>query len=728
MHAVLSDNWHSVRWLKPQLREGVRVYHRVFRGRRAVVLFDPSSHRFHRLSLEAWQVVVLFNGQRNLDDIWELAALQGHEPAGSAALSPVSNQQDAIGQPELVKLVSQLYSGDLLQSQVTPDAVEVLERFERQRKAKLKQVFLNPLSLKLPLFYPEPWMARQINIARLLFSFPVFWCWLLLMIPAVTLTAMHWKPLTENLSDQILNAHNLFIAWCVYPIVKAIHEWSHALAVKRWGGVVREAGLMFLVFTPVPYVDATDSYGFANKWQRATVAAAGIMAELALGAVAICVWTLAEPGVVRAIAYNVVIIAGVSTLMVNGNPLMRYDGYFVLSELLEIPNLAQRSTKYWTYLVDRYVFRAQLAKSPVHGPGETKVFLIYGAIAPIYRLFIALGLAWFVAEEYFIFGAIIALAGVWTSLIKPLWNGWKHVRTSPTLVGRHDKALQLSSGALVALVVSLACIPVPFYSVSEAVLWVPERAVVRAGASGQLNAIDVKSGSQLQQGDFIAGLNNPKLQSELDQAQAEFDELDIQLRKEQSDDIAKTIQTKRQLAAAKEKLEEARQKVASLSLTAGDNGKWIFVNGGVPEGQYFKRGEIVGYVVNGPTKILRVAVAQEDVDLVRSRTRAIDVRLARRPWQNFKAKDLRPVAAGQQKLVSPALGSDGGGVIPVDPSDREGTTVLQRVFDCEIELERADPVAAFGDRAQVRFDLGWTPLAQQMFLRLRQAFLARLNV
>jgi putative peptide zinc metalloprotease protein len=724
MHAVLSDNWHSVRWLKPQLREGVRVYHRVFRGRRAVVLFDPSSHRFHRLSLHAWQVVALFNGQRTLDDIWEQAALHNQETSSPTAL----NQQDAIGQPELVKLVSQLYGSDLIQSQVTPDAVEVLERFERQRKAKLKQVFLNPLSLKLPLFYPEPWMARQVNIARLLFSLPVFWCWLVLIIPAAILAAMHWAPLTENLSDQILNAHNLFIAWCVYPIVKALHEWAHALAIKRWGGVVREAGVMFLVFTPVPYVDATDSYGFANKWQRAAVAAAGIMAELALGALAIFIWVLAEPGAVRAIAYNVVIIAGASTLIVNGNPLMRYDGYFVLSELLEIPNMAQRSTKYWAYLVDRYVFRAQLAKSPEHGPGEAKIFLIYGAIAPIYRLIIALGLAWFVAEEYFIFGAIIALAGVWTSLVKPLWNGWKHIRTSPTLAGRYDQALRLSCSMALAITLLLACAPLPFYSVSEAVLWVPERAVVRAGAAGQINSIEVKAGAELKPGEFIAQLDNPKLQAEFDQAQAEFDELDIQLRKEQTDDIAKTMQTKRQLAAAKEKLSEAGQKVSALALRAGDKGNWVFVNGNVPDGQYFKRGEIVGYVVNGPTKILRVAVAQEDVELVRSRTRTIDVRLARRPWQTYTAKDLRPVAAGQQKLVSQALGSDGGGVIPVDPSDREGTTALQRVFDCEIELTQADPVAAFGDRAYVRFDLGWTPLAQQLFLRLRQAFLARLNV
>ncbi|WP_417068696.1 hypothetical protein [Niveibacterium terrae] len=722
MQNLLSDNWHSVRWLKPRLRDGVRCYHRVFRGKAAVLLFDPASHRFHRLSPEAWRVVELFDGRLSLDQIWEKAALA---EADSDSAAPPG---DAISQHELVQLVSQLYGGDLLQSQVTPDAAEVLERFERQRKAKIKQVFTNPLSVKLPLLHPDPWLAKQLGLARALFSWPVLGIWLCLVLPAAVLAGMHWGELTENLSDRVLSTQNLLIAWFTYPVVKALHEWSHALAVKRWGGRVREAGMMLLVFTPVPYVDATDSYGFAGKWQRAMVAAAGIMAELTLGAIAVYLWLLAEPGPLRAVAYNVILIAGVSTLLVNGNPLMRYDGYFVLSEWLEIPNLAQRATKFWTYLADRYLFRSREAHSPTQSGFETAVLTIYGAIAPFYRLSISLGMAWFVAEKYFVFGMAVAIAGVWSSLAMPIWRGWKHLRGSPTLGSRHAQAQKLTAALAALILVLLVWVPMPFYAVSEGVLWVPEEAVVRAGAAGLATSTMARSGAEFRKGGVIGVLDNPALISEMQAAQGASDELDARLRKELGEDVAKALATRRQLEAAQEKLREAEHKAVALSLIAGQRGRWVFANGSEPAGQYFKRGQTVGYLVDGPTRILRVAVAQEDIDLVRGRSRGARIRLQRRPWVEYGARGMRPVAAGQQQLVSPALGTDGGGVIAVDPSQQDGAHALQRVFDVEIEMDRADPLAVFGDRAWVRFDLGATPLARQWFLRLRQAFLARLNV
>jgi len=128
--------------------------------------------------------------------------------------------------------------------------------------------------------------------------------------------------------------------------VKALHELGHAYALKHWGGEVHELGLMFLVFLPVPYVDATGSASFGQKWQRALVGAAGIIVELLLSAIALFIWLNAEEGLVRAFAFNVMVIGGVSTVFFNGNPLLRFDGYYILSDLVEIPNLGDRSKRY----------------------------------------------------------------------------------------------------------------------------------------------------------------------------------------------------------------------------------------------------------------------------------------------------------------------------------------------------------------------------------------------
>ena len=165
----------------------------------------------------------------------------------------------------------------------------------------------------------------------------------------------------------MLALENVFLLWLVYPVIKTIHEFSHAYTVKHWGGEVHEMGVMFLVFVPIPYMDASSSAAFNARYKRVMVGAAGILAELLLAATAMIVWANVEPGVVRAVAFNVMIIAGVSTILFNGNPLLRFDAYYVLSDLIEIPNLAMRSNNYIIYLLQKYLLNLEGAQNPVIG-------------------------------------------------------------------------------------------------------------------------------------------------------------------------------------------------------------------------------------------------------------------------------------------------------------------------------------------------------------------------
>ena len=177
-------------------------------------------------------------------------------------------------------------------------------------------------------------------------------------MPAIFLAAHHWRELTADISDRILAVDNLLLIAVCYPVIKALHELGHGYAVKAFGGAVHEVGVMFLVFAPMPYVDASASSEFRSKWRRALVGAAGMGVEVFVAALALYVWLLVEPGLVRALAYNIMLIASVSTVLFNGNPLLRYDGYYILTDVLEIPNLWQRAARYWGYLVERYAFRS----------------------------------------------------------------------------------------------------------------------------------------------------------------------------------------------------------------------------------------------------------------------------------------------------------------------------------------------------------------------------------
>lgn len=725
MEAVWSEHWHEVRSMRPRLRDGVQTLHRTLRGRPWVLLADPLTQRFHRLSPQVWQVLQLLDGRRTLDEVWAAAsAVPARAPAGGVA-APVS-------QHDLVQLLASLHANDLLQTQATPDAGEAFERYQKQRRQRFKQSWLNPLSLKLPLLYPDAWFQRHAGLARALVSWTMAALWLALVAPAAVLAWQHWPALTENLSDRVLSGSNVLLLWLVYPLVKAVHECAHGLAVKAFGGTVREIGLLFMVFTPVPYVDATSSYAFPSKWARALVAAAGIAAELLLGAVALYVWLMAESGLVTAVAFNVVLIAGVSTLLVNGNPLMRYDGYFIACDLLEVPNLAQRATQYWVYLSDRWLFGARDARPPQQVQGERWLLALYGIASPIYRLFITLGLAWFVAGEYLFVGVVMALWALWGAVVMPLWKGWKHLQQGASLARRREVARRRTALALGGAALFLGVVPMPFHSVHQAVVWVPDEALVRAESAGHLSGPPrgqrLAAGTPVQAGQTVLTLDNPTLLAERAVAAAALAQAAAQLREAEVREHAKIAPLRSERDARAGKLADAERRVAGLQARAGVAGRWVPQPGTELDGGHVRRGAVLGYIVAGPSTVLRCAVPQEDMALVRDRLRGTTVRLAQALPQVLDARLARVVPGGEFQLVSAALGTAGGGELAVDPTKPEGTHTLRRVFDLELVLAQASPTAVFGDRAHVRFDLGPAPLAWQWFLRLRQLFLARLNV
>ena len=721
MTAIWSEHWYAVRFLRPRLRDGVQAVHRRLRGRHWVLLVDPLTQRFHRVPPAVWRVLKLFDGQRTLDQVWSAACAL---PASAADQA----EHETVSQNDLVQLLANLHANDLLQSQMAPDAAEVFERYRRQSSLRTRQSWMNPLNIRLPLLHPDAWFERQAKLARRIVSWPVLALWLALVLPAAALAWQHWDELTVNLSDRVLAADNVVLLWFIYPLVKAVHEWAHGIAVKAYGGTVREIGVMFMIFTPVPYVDATSSYRFASKWSRALVAAAGIMAELALGAVAMLVWLLAEPGLVTAVAFNVVLIAGISTLLVNGNPLMRYDGYFIACDLLEMPNMAQRASRYWVYLLDRYAFGARDAQAPLQVKGERALLALYGLASPLYRLFITISLIWFVASEYLLVGAVMALLALGSAIVLPMWNGWKHLSQGASLAQRRDQALHRSGLALLFLLIFLAAVPVPFHSVHQAVVWVPDAAIIRAEVAGQVKAAAIEPGTSVTAGQTLLTLDNPALTADVARAAGALAQVQAELRRAEVDAPARVQALRGEWVSRTAKLGDAETRAAALQVQPSSAGHWVPKAYTELVGRYVKRGEVVGYVIVGPSRIVRAAVPQEDMDLIRSRLQGVQVRLAREPERAIDAELSRRVPGGDFELVSPALGTSGGGEIAVDPSKPGATHTLKRAFDLELTLSQPAAQALFGDRAYVRFDLGDAPLGWQWFLRLRQIFLARLNV
>jgi len=306
---LFSPSWYRVASLRPRMRSHVRIHRHSFRGEIWFVLQDEAAERTHRFSAAAHRVIGLMNGERTVQQIWESASTQ----LGDAAPT----------QEDVIRLLGQLHAADALLCDVPPDTMEMFRRFERHERMKWRRRLWTPLALRFPLVDPDRFLQRTQWLVAPLFGWFGALLWLAAVGSAAVLAVSRWTDLTSNIADRVLAPENLFALWLIYPVVKALHELGHAYATKRWGGEVHEIGIMLLVLTPVPYVDASSASGFKDKRQRMVVGAAGIAVELFLGALALFVWVSVEPGIVRTVAYNVMLITGVSTLLFNGNPLLR---------------------------------------------------------------------------------------------------------------------------------------------------------------------------------------------------------------------------------------------------------------------------------------------------------------------------------------------------------------------------------------------------------------------
>ena len=712
--ALFSPSWYRVAALAPRLRSHAQLHRHQYRGQTWYVLQDQSNERYHRFSPAAYAFIGLMDGQRTVQDIWELVSTKLGD--------------DAPTQPEVVQLLSQLHSTDVLQCDIPPDIAELLHRHERTQQKKWQRKLMNVFAWQFPLFDPERLLQTFAPLVRPFFGWGGAVVWLAIVIPGVLIGATHWSDLTANLIDQITTPQNLILLWFLFPIIKALHEFGHAFAVKVFGGEVHEMGIMLLVFSPVPYVDASASSAFSSKWQRAVVGAAGMIVELMIASIAILVWVSVEPGIVRTLAYNTIMIAGISTVIFNGNPLLRFDGYHILADLTEIPNLGQRGNKYLGYLCERYPFGREEAQVPHATSGERVWFVGYAVSAFIYRVFIVFVILMYLTDQWFALGMFFAAVTAITWFVIPLGKGFSYLFTSARLRRVRGRAIAVTSGAVAIVIVALCLTPVPFRTRAEGVVWIPDEAVVRAGADGFVERVVGIPGSNVSRGDVLVVCHDSVLTTQLTVLEAQVQEIDARIREQISTNLVKAKILEEEKRYIEEKLVRTRERVRDLVITAKVDGVLVVSRVEDLPGRFVHRGDVLAHVVDLKTLTVRTVVDQTDIDLIRHNTKHVQVRLAERLVSPIDAGVTRLVPAASDELPSPALGSEGGGQVPMDPKDPKGQKALRKVFQMDLQLPVDLGIVNVGGRVYVRFDHGWAPLMAQWFRQGRQLFLSRFNV
>lgn len=710
----LSSSWYRVADLKPVLRTHAKVHRQRFRGRAWYVLQDPATGRMHRFAPGAYLAISLMDGKHTVEEIWVLVAKELEAAAPS--------------QDDMIQLLTQLHMADILQSDVPPDLLELSQRRVRQRQSKWIKNFLNPMSIRFPLWDPDRFITLTYPYLKWLFTWRGGLLWLAVVTPALIMTASHWEDLTQNLSDRVLSSSNLLALWLVFPLVKLLHELGHAYTTKAGGGEVHEMGIMLLVLMPVPYVDATAATAFRSKRRRALVGAAGMMVELFLAALAMYVWLVVEHGIIHALAFNVIFVAGLSTIVFNGNPLLRFDGYYILSDLIEIPNLASRANQYVGYLVQRYAFRKRDAQ-PLAETRSERLWLTFYALASFaYRLFVTFAIVVFIAGELFFVGVILAMWSVASMLVIPVVKGIHHVFYSPALHRQRRRAVGVTLGGIAFIVLFSLAAPMPFYRHAEGVIWVPEDAEIRANTAGFVQRLLVDSGVQVSKGEMVIESGDPDLITQLLSQRARVDQLVVQYSSSFLEDRLQAAITHDELEKERTLLARLENRVEELMVEARTSGRLVIPNAPDLPGKFMQQGELMGYVLEGPIRTVRVVLTQDDIDVVRSGLKSVHLKLIDRLSDTYTAKVLREVPGGRDQLPSKALALEQGGIHATDPRDENGTKTLARIFQFDLMLPPSVGDVSLGARVHVRFDLAPEPLAFRWYRASRQLLLSNFNV
>ena len=707
------DLWQRLSGLRLRLRDTIDVHALEYRGRPWYLLRDGLSGQQFRLSRAVYAVLADLDGRRTLAQAWQRHA--GHHEGFDG------NTDD------LLNALMQLQAAGMLDAGPPTDAAALVARQQRLRRQQGLARWLRLLSPRLPLVEPDGFLTRSLPLAGWVFHPRALWLWLLVALGAGLQALMHWPALTLYGAQRLDDPRSWLLLIAVYPLVKTLHEIGHGLAAKRAGAEVNEMGITLLVFLPVPYVDASAASALRDKSQRMLVSAAGILVEGVLAALAMFAWLSLDDGLLREAMFAVMLIGGISTLLFNGNPLLRFDGYYVLSDAIEIPNLTTRAARYWGYLARRYLLGLGGERSPANVTGERRWFLFYGAASTVYRLMISLGIALFLIATVPTLGVLLAAWLIAAQVLLPLGRQLRFLLFSPTLTGRRLRALSIVGSLVFGILGVIALVPFPSSTKADGVVLLPERAIVRAGVDGFLARQLVAYGSPVDKGDPLFVLSNRELERDLAVLRARIAELKARRDKAGFEDrLAREIQAER-LAELRAELAELERRHAGLVLRSPSAGVLRSPALGDGLGRLVAQGELLGYVADDAQAMVRVIAVQADAARIRDGVAAVQVRLADRASDVLSGELLGEVPAASDVLPSAALGSRAGGAIPVDARDPQGRQTLHKVFAFDIAVPFTQALQFIGSRAYVRFEHTPVPLLARGYDSVRRLVMSEIG-
>jgi putative peptide zinc metalloprotease protein len=725
LRPTFSESWYRVAELKPKLRAGAQISRQFYRGDRWYVVRDPAGNQFHRLSDAAYRFVGLLDGRRTVEEAWDLVG-------GQLA-------DDAPTQPEVIHVLSQLYAANLLETNITPDAMVLLRRHKKLVQQKMQNRLMNVLFPRIRLWDPDRFLCRWLPVARSLFSKVGAVIWLAVVLFALSVVLPQWQQLktaASNTLDFTHNIPNIFLLYGTFVAIKLLHELGHAFACRRFGGECHELGIMLLVLVPTPYVDASTAWSFPSKWQRVFVGAAGMIVELFAASICAIIWCATNHDaypLFSQLLYNAMFVASVSTIIFNANPLLRYDGYYILSDLLEIPNLRQKSSEYALGLIKRHVFRLKLP-NPLPPLGQRAWLLLYAIASSIYRVFIGIMIVVVVFTKVPIIGVLMAIGGVITWACVPAYQLIKYLALDPELHRKRRRAVTFSVAiaAVAALLLFQVRFPVhvEFAGMVQPDDPVDSSGIVKSGdikspGEGRVVAVLATDGQLVQAGQPILQLDDPAVRRDLAFYTAKVRETEAKMRQSRVENQNELMKDEADLKVWQDQLTDSQRRQSEMTIAAPFTGRLVAPNLHELPDTFVQRGQEIARVAVLDRLVIKGDIDQQDYQLIRTvQGIKVEVRLAGILGKSFAGGEVTLPPAAVMELVHASLGSHAGGDMQVDPRDPNGKRTQTPTFEARVKLDNHDEKFFAGQRAYVRLTVDNRSLAWQWtnsFLQLLQS-------
>jgi putative peptide zinc metalloprotease protein len=618
---------------RPKLRADLRISEQTISGETSYVVKNFETNSYNRYGATEYGVLELCDGTRTALEISD--ALTERHPD-----SPLS-------EAEVLEFLDSIEPA-MWERSVGEKNLAVLERIRDERKGRVDQSSVLYMSFKAwdpdkTLAKIDPYLSWMFTPGFVVFSIGVF-------IAACYLLASDWTRVQQdtsalyNFSDK--SAYDIWMFWILLMILGGIHEFGHGLTCKHFGGEVHQMGFLLIYFTPAFYTDTTDILLFKRGSQRQWVIFAGIWIELVLCGLSGVVWYFSPVGsVLNDIAYKMMLLSGIQGALLNLNPLIKADGYYALSQFLNIDNLREESFAFLRAWAQKYLLRHEIDLPPA-SKRQRRIFFLFGIFAILYSNTLLIFVIVFVknilvsklGDEWGYLATLVVIyffarKGIQQAL--PTVRAWLRQKREDYMAWKMTRTQQAGALGLALLLL----IPPVSSSVSTGLVLEPGMSArVRSEVPGQVSAVYVKQGDTVKTGQLLAILQNPEIAADADSLRHQLALASSQLRNGQDrsdyDSAASAVRDRNRL---QQELAVAEKRAAALEIRAPIDGVIATTDVEQKPGAFLAAGDELAQIVDRSTMKARILVRDWDLQDVQQGA-TVRVKVVPFPYRTYSGR------------------------------------------------------------------------------------------